>query len=74
MLKITQLPNKLTFGRNNNNKLVFRENNGNDEVNRFSISDNGMKYTKKFKKFKNKKLFKSQNLAKLRKKLLKSRN
>ena len=90
MLKTTRLLNKpvssknnsskLAFNRNNNNRLAFKKNYGNDEVDRFGVGKNSIKYAKKLEKLfklgksKSKKTFKSQNLAKSRKKLLKSEN
>ena len=90
ILKMTRLPNKpapsrnnnikLAFNINNNNKLAFKRNNSNSEVYRFGVGRNNIKHAKKseksFKsrKSKSEKIFKSWNLAKLRKKLLKSGN
>ena len=69
MLKITKSFNKLVFNRINDNKLIsnkndknkstIKKNNNNNEVNRFDISDNNIKYTKKLKKPKTEKLLKS---------------
>ena len=90
MLKIIGLPDKPIFNKNNdsrlasnrndNNKSVFRKNNGNSEVDRFDISGNGVRHIKKsgklskLRKSKSKKMSKSQNLAKSKKKLLKNGN
>ena len=90
MLKILGLLNKPVLSKNNSNKLIFNRNNdskpafgindGNSKVNRFGISKNGIKHAKKLeklfklRKLKSKKMSKSWNLAKLRKKLSKSRN
>ena len=85
ILKIIKLPNKLALGKNNNNRSALKKNNNDNKINRFSDSGNDIKYTKKLKKPKNQKLcklgklkseklFKFQNLAKLKKKLLKSGN
>ena len=90
MLKTIRLSNKPAFDRNNNNKSAFnrnnnrkpafRKNNNDNEVNKYDIGRNSIKYTKKSRKLfkseksKSKKIFKSQNLAKLKKKLSKNRN
>ena len=90
MLKIIRLSNKLVFSKNNSNKsvlsrnnnsrLAYKKNNNNSKFNKFDIDRNDVKYAKKseklskLKKSKNKKISKSQNLAKLEKKLLKNRN
>ena len=72
--------NKLASSKNDNNKLVFGKNDSNSEVNEFGISRNDVEHTKKLGnlsksgKSKSKKMFKSRNLAKSRKKLSKSRN
>ena len=72
--------NKSASSRNNNNKPVFRKNNGNSEINGLGIDRNDMKHIKKSGKLsksgklKSKKMSKSWNLAKLRKKLSKSEN
>ena len=65
MLKITKLPDKpafsknngsrLVFSRNNNSRLAFGKNDGDGEVDRFGISRNGIKHAKKSRK-----LFKSR--------------
>ena len=66
--------------KNNNSKPVFRKNNGNIEIDRFSISKNGVEHVKKSRKLfksrklKGKKTSKSRNLAKSEKKLSKSEN
>ena len=73
-MKITRLYDELTFNRNYNNKPAFKKNNSGNKINKFNISSNDMKYAKKLKKSKNKKLFKSQNLAKSGKRLLKNKN
>ena len=83
MLKIIGLFDKLASGknissrlvssRNNNSKPVFRKNDSNSKVDRFDVSKNNMKDAKRSGKSKNKKISKSQNLAKLRKKLSKMR-
>ena len=84
MLKITESPNKLAFSRNNSNKSAssrnddsksaFGKNDGNGKINRFDISRNSVKYTKKSRKSKSEKPSKSRNLAKLEKKLSKNGN
>ena len=84
ILKITELPDKpvfnkndgsrSVFSRNNNNSLVPKKNNNNNMVNRFGISKNGVEYTKKSGKSKSKKTSKFQNLIKSKKKLSKSEN
>ena len=80
ILKIIRLPIKPALSKNNNNKLAFKKNNSNSKVNKSSISNNSIKYAKKSKKLsksrksKSEKTFKSQNLAKSRKKLLKNGN
>ena len=78
--------NRLTYSKNDNNRPVFKKNNSNGKDNGFDISKNSVKYVKKseklskleklfeLKKSKSKKTFKSQNLAKSRKKTLKSGN
>ena len=72
--------NRSASNSNDNSKLAFRKNDDNNEVNRFGISRNSIKYAKKsgklFKsrKSKSEKTSKSQNLAKLVKKLSKSEN
>ena len=87
---MTRLPDELAFSRNNdsrsasssndNNKLAFKGNDGNGEVNRFGVSKNGIEHAKKSgklsksRKSKSKKIFKSRNLAKSGKNLLKSGN
>ena len=53
MLKKTRLPNKPAFGKNNGSKLAFRKNNGNSKDDKFNISNNGIKYTKKSKNHQN---------------------
>ena len=71
---------KSASSRNNNSKPVFERNDGNSEVDGFDVGGNGIKYAKKSgkssksRKLKSKKTSKSQNLAKSRKKLLKSEN
>ena len=71
---------KSVSSRNNNSRLAFRSNNSNSKVDGYGVNGNGMEYAKKSgklsksRKLKSKKTFKSQNLAKLRKKLSKSRN
>ena len=45
---------RLAFSRNNNSRPASKKNDGNDEVNRFSIGRNGVKYAKNSRK-----LFKS---------------
>ena len=64
------------MGRNNGNKSIFGQNNSNNEVNKFDISGNSIKYAKKLtklkKSFESRKL-KSEKLAKS-KKLSKNRN
>ena len=80
-MKTIRLSNKLAFGknnisksvssRNNNSRPVFRKNNDNSEVNRFSIDRNSIKHIKKLGKSKSEKMFKSQNLAELKKKVVK---
>ena len=71
---------KLISNKNNNNKLTFKNIDNNGGINRFNINENGIEYAKKLeklfklKKSKSEKIFKSQNFAKLEKKLLKSRN
>ena len=58
MLKIIKSFDKLAFNRNNNSKLAFRKNNSNNEVNKFDINNNNMKYTKKIRNLKDEKSFK----------------
>ena len=58
ILKIIRSINKLIFSKNNKNKPIFRKTNSNDETNRFGIGNNSVKYIKKSKKLKSKKLFK----------------
>ena len=71
---------KSAFSKNNNNKPAFRKNNGNSKIDRFDLSRNDIKHTKKsgklskLRKLKSKKTFKSWNLTKLGKKLSKSGN
>ena len=66
--------------RNQNNRPVLRRNNGDGEVDGFDVGGNSVEHAKKSgklsksRKSKSKKTFKSQNLAKLRKKLSKSGN
>ena len=90
MLKTTRLPNKPAFNkknssklassRKNNSKLFSRKNDDNNEDDEFSINKNDVKYAKKprkwskLRKSKSEKTSKSQNLATLGKKLLKSWN
>ena len=90
MLKTIGLLDKLAFNKNNgsksasnknnNSKPAYKKNNSNSEVNKFNIGRNNIKHAKnlgklsKLGKSKSKKLFKSQNLAKSRKKLLKCGN
>ena len=68
------------FSKKNNSKLASRKNNGNNEVDGFDIGENSIEYAKKSEKLsksrksKSEKISKSQNLAKLGKKLSKSRN
>ena len=60
ILKITRLFNKLVSGKNNNNKLafnknndsrsIFEKNNVNNQVNKFSVNDNDIKYITKSRK------------------------
>ena len=57
---------KSAFCKNNNSKPVSKKNNGNGKVDGFDISGNDIKHAKKLRT-----LFKSQNLAKSNKKLLK---
>ena len=87
---MTELFNKLAFNKNNgnlsvfskndNNKPAFERNDSNNKVNRFGVNKNGVEHAKKSGKLsksgkaKSKKIFKSQNLAKSRKKSLKSRS
>ena len=77
---------RLASNKNNNNEPALRKNNGNSEIDRFGVNRNSMEYAKKsenlsksgklFKsgKSKSEKTFKFWNLAKLEKKLSKSRN
>ena len=90
MLKMIESPDKPTpsknngkksaSSRNNNSRSVFEKNNGNSEVNGFGVGRNGVKYIKKSRKLsksrksKSEIMFKSRNLAKLKKKLLKIEN
>ena len=90
MLKTTGSSNKPAFNGNNGSKLTSsknndsmpasKRNNSNGEVDEFSVSRNNVEHTKKSGKLfqsgksKSKKMFKSQNLAKSRKKLSKSEN
>ena len=90
MLITIRLPNKPVPSKNNgsrsasskndNSKPVFKKNNSNSEVNRFGVGRNSVEYTKKSgklsksRKSKSEKMFKSQNLAKSRKKLSNNRN
>ena len=96
MLKTIRSPDKPDASRNNRSRLVFSRNNnsrpasgrndGDGEVDRISVSGNGVKHAKKSekaskslklsksRKSKGEKMFKSQNLAKLEKKLSKSGN
>ena len=74
MLKIIKLFNRPTLSKNNNSKSIFKKNNGNSKINKFGVNNKDIKYVNKSRKLKSKKLFKSQNLAKLEKKLLKIRN
>ena len=89
-MKTTELLDKPAFNknngsksasnRNNNSRLASKRNNGNGEVNEFGVSKNGAEHAKKSEKLSNsrksnsKKTFKSWNLAKSGKKLLKSGN
>ena len=41
---------KLAFSKNNNSKLTFERNDNNNKVNRFGVSRNSVKYTKKLGK------------------------
>ena len=52
MLKIIKLSNKLVFDRNNSNRPSFKKNNSNNKIDKFSIGDNSIKYTKKSEKLK----------------------
>ena len=84
MLKTTKSFDKLVSGKNigsrsassinDNSRLTFQRNNGNNEVNEFGVDKNNIEHAKKSQKSKSKKMFESQNLAKLGKKLLKSGN
>ena len=85
MLKTTELLDKPTFDKDkgsrlvsnkeNNSKLTSKKNNSNSKVNKFNIGNDSIEHTKKARKLfkleksKSKKTFKSQNLAKLKKKL-----
>ena len=90
MLKTTRSPDKpasnknnnskLAFSKNNNSRPTFERNNSNNKVNKFGVNRNNVEHAKKLGKLfksgksKSKKMFKSQNLTKLRKKLLKNGN
>ena len=90
MLKTIGSPDKLALkrndgsrsasSRNNNSKPTSKRNDGNGKVNRFGISKNGVEHAKKSRKLfklrksKSKKTLRSQNLAKLGKKLSKNNN
>ena len=52
ILKIIKLFDKLAPSKNNNTRLVFRKNNNNDEINKFGISSNDIKYAKKLRNLK----------------------
>ena len=72
MLKATESLDKLTFYRNNgirlasckndNSRSISKKNDGNSEVDRFGVCNNDVKYTRKLKRSKIQKLFKSQKL------------
>ena len=78
MLKITELPDKLAFSKNNNSRSassknnsimpVFGRNNGYRKVNKFDINIDDIEYAKKSEKLK------AQNLSKLEKKPKKNKN
>ena len=59
MLKVIELFNKLTFGKNNGNKLILVKNNNNNEIDRPNVGNNNIEHIKKLRKSKNKKLFKA---------------
>ena len=65
MLKITRLPNKSIFNKNNNSKPVFKKNNSNNKSDKFRNSSDEMEYSKKTENLKSKKLLISQKLSKL---------
>ena len=73
-MKITGLYYKLAPSWSNNSKSTFNTKHNNNKVNRFNIKSNSIEYAKNLKKSKSKKMSKSQNLIKLRKKLFKKRN
>ena len=60
--------------RKNNSRPASKKNNGDNEIDRFGVGGNDMKYAKKSGKSKSEKTSKSQNLAKSGKKLSKSGN
>ena len=82
MLKMIKSPYKLAFNRNNGSKLTLDKNNdrkpsfgpNNDNIKIDEFGGDCIKLTKKSGKSKVQKLFKSQKLSKLEKKLSKSRN
>ena len=49
---------KSAFSRNDNSKLVFRKNDDNNEINKFDINKNGVRYAKKSEKLKSEKMSK----------------
>ena len=74
MLKMTGLCDKPAPGKNNgsksafnkinNKKPVFRRNDANSDIDRLSVSNDGVKYAKKSGKLKSQKLAKFQKLLK----------
>ena len=52
ILKTNGLYNKPAFNRNNSNRLFFEKNYSNNKINKFGVSDNNVKHTKKLKKSK----------------------
>ena len=71
---------KSASSKNDNNRPVTGKNNGDNKFDRFGVSKNGVKHAEKLgklfksRKSKSEKISKSQNLAKLEKKLLKRGN
>ena len=81
MLKTIGSLNKPGLNRNNSSKLVSYKNDGNkpasernDNYSEIKFGDNNIKHAKKSRKLKSQKTSKFWNLAKSRKKLLKSKN
>ena len=48
-MKIIRLFNELISRKNNNSKLIFGKNDSNNKIDRYSIDNDNVKYTKKSK-------------------------